>query len=553
MKIKIIFSIVAFFLVSLFIRVYGLENSPASLGFDEAGLGYNAYTISVNSKDEFGNFLPLSLRSFNDYKPALYSYLAIPGVKLFGLSQTTTRLPSAVAGAIAVVVGLLIFKKITQVSWVTSLLIYFFIGFLPWRIHFSRVALEANLAMLFFSIAFLSILYLKEKKIAVYGLILSSVLAIYTYHSARLALPLLILLSVLDPLSNTLTEIWKNKKTLLRQLIPLLAILVLSIPIFKENGADVLTRFNQTNIFAKYYPYAPKEVLEESSFRYLTNNPLYYLVGDMVGRVFAYLSPRNLGLTAYHWIQKSAMVIVDNGMFGFLGATFLVFGLTPWIKKIKNKNHRLILYGIVAGAFPAALTWEWYHPFRSLNLFPLLEVITGLGILAIIGFTHNIKGFLGKAVLMGIVIIMFISCLFNWQNELNYSVWVNNGEFQPGGYKEGAKILKELYDKYPVIYIDTPHAQSYVFFLHYLSLDPKIIQSTTRNYLRLDGFSDRVFDFGKFKYRKFNWPSDKNMTHTLFWTSSEVKEPEINSTPNAKLYKIYDPFGYWAASIITKD
>lgn len=553
MNIKVIISILVLFALSLFIRIYGLENSPASLGFDEAGLGYNAYSISINGRDEFGNFLPLSLRSFNDYKPALYSYVAISGIKLFGLSQTTTRLPSAIAGAIAVIVGLLIFRKISQASWWASIPIYFFVSFLPWRIHFSRVALEANLAMMFFSLAILSLLYLKEKKIAPFGLIASSVMALYTYHSARLAIPVLILLYVFDPLRNTALDIWKNKKTYLWQLLPLLLVIIFSIPIFKENGADVLTRFNQTNLFAKFYPFAPKEVLEKSPLFNLTNNPVYYLGGQLVGRVFAYFSPRNLTLTTYQWIQKSAMVIVDNGMFGFLGAIFFVFGLGAWIKGLKNAKHRLILYGIVAGALPAAVTWEWYHPFRSLNLFPLLEIIMGLGILAIFTFIKGKRTLLGKAATTLVAVIMFVSCLFNWQNELNYSVWINNGEFQPGGYKQGAQILKQLYDKYPVVYVDTPHAQSYIFFLHYLSLNPSIIQHTTRNYVRKEGFSDVVFDFGKFKYQKFSWPVDKYKSNAIFWTSSEVKEQEITDTPNAKLYKIYDEFGYWTASIITKN
>ena len=69
----LIFGLVLF--VHLAVRVVGLNSSPASINWDEASLGYNAYSLLKTGKDEYGNPWPVALRSFNDYKPALYSYL----------------------------------------------------------------------------------------------------------------------------------------------------------------------------------------------------------------------------------------------------------------------------------------------------------------------------------------------------------------------------------------------------------------------------------------------------------------------------------------------
>ncbi len=86
--------------IGALLRFYALDKSPPSLGFDEAALGYNAYSIMLTGKDEYGNFLPLSLRSFNDYKPALYAYLSIPFIKIFGLNANSVRAVSALAGSV---------------------------------------------------------------------------------------------------------------------------------------------------------------------------------------------------------------------------------------------------------------------------------------------------------------------------------------------------------------------------------------------------------------------------------------------------------------------
>ena len=52
----------------------------------------------LTGKDEYGNFLPLNLKSFGDYKPALYAYLEIPFIAILGLNELSVRLPSVLAG-----------------------------------------------------------------------------------------------------------------------------------------------------------------------------------------------------------------------------------------------------------------------------------------------------------------------------------------------------------------------------------------------------------------------------------------------------------------------
>src|SRR3989339_427007 len=198
--------------LNLIIRVWGLEVSPTSINWDEASIGYNAYSILTTGKDEYGTYLPLSLRSFNDYKPALYAYLSIPFIKLMGLSQTSVRMVSVVAGTLSLIPLLLFINIILKKKW-WSFLIWMFYCLDPLRLHFSRVSLETNLSLSFFS--FGAWYLLKDKLANGYttskNMILATILlalSAYSYHSARLAAPLLMIFVLIDPFKYLLN---KNK------------------------------------------------------------------------------------------------------------------------------------------------------------------------------------------------------------------------------------------------------------------------------------------------------------------------------------------------------
>ena len=73
---KILLVLILF--LSALLTFYKFNINPPSLDWDEVSLGYNAYSILKTGADEYGNKLPLSIRSFDDYKPPLYVYLDVP-------------------------------------------------------------------------------------------------------------------------------------------------------------------------------------------------------------------------------------------------------------------------------------------------------------------------------------------------------------------------------------------------------------------------------------------------------------------------------------------
>lgn len=563
---KIIVAVII--LISFLIKVYGLSKSPPSLNFDEAGLGYNAYSILKTGRDEYGNFLPLSLRSFNDYKPALYSYLSIPFIAVMGLNETSTRMVSVVAGTVS-----LLFLYFFLREFIKNKKLRYFafmvLAFEPWRMHFSRVAFEANLSACFFIIG-AWFLYenrnLTKQKKSIFRAISSVIffgLAAYSYHGARAAVPLLIFLFIFDPLKLFFTKNFKKYKNWLikfkvKYLWLLLLFAILVSPVFLLNkSSQVLTRLRQENVFNRYYPFTPDELLTKEKNVWLnpTNNPIYYFSGIMVGHMLSNFSPINLGGRVYHWVKGSDQYIPGFSMIGWAETIILVFGLVYLIKKIKiNFKNRFLVYWILAAAAPAALTWNWFHPLRSMNLYPAIELILALGLVNLVEiFNKYLTKALVKIIYLGSIVLFLLSILFIIVNEYGYLSAISHGEYQPGGFKEGVAVLARLQDNYDEIIIDSPHAQNYIFFLFYQSFDPKIIQSYADKRPAPGIEGNLNFDFYKYKFAKYDWPNQKNKSKMLIWTSSEVKEDEIKNTPGANLIWIPNAVMEKATAIITKD
>jgi hypothetical protein len=556
-KFKILILIIIWLLALLTVKLKGLDISPQSVGFDEAALGYNAYSLMLTGKDEYGTRLPLSLRSYNDFKPALYSYLAIPFIKIFGLTDAAIRMPSAVMGTISLLFLLLIIRKIGRPrNLTTDILIVTIISFFPWRLHFSRVAFETNVSMAFFTGMVWCLLNYGKNKFYKIGLIAFATFSVYSYHSSRMSVPVLLFLFLADPLNNSLKDYIKKPYFVIKKLWPLLIIALCYLPLFLESNAGLLlTRYKQTNLFSHFYPFTPSELqMGVNIFSNPIANPIYYLSAHILGNLTSYLSPKNLSLLIYPGVIKSAQAIAGSGMLGFTGGMLFAVGLLTHFKDfIIKKNLQFIAYWAIAGIIPAALTWEWFYPLRSLNAFAAFDLVAALGLIYVIQKISNFKNIIFKLTAVGAFsLILILTSIYNLLNEYNYGASITAGEFQPGGFKEGVPVLMSLKDNYKTIYLDSNQAQSYEIFWYYMKYPPEKVQAIAdkRNPPGTEG--PPTIDFENFIFKKFNWPEDKELNNFLYWTSSEVKEDEIAAVPGAKLYKIISPAGNWIASIVTK-
>src|SRR3990167_6642454 len=136
------------FLLGFILRVIFLDVVPPGFNADEAALGYNAYSLIKTGKDEWGASFPLVFKSFSDYKPGLYVYLAIPFVALFGLNELSVRLPSILLGSFSIILIYFLAKELFKKETAAQASA-FLLSISPWHLHFSRGAWEANVATFF--------------------------------------------------------------------------------------------------------------------------------------------------------------------------------------------------------------------------------------------------------------------------------------------------------------------------------------------------------------------------------------------------------------------
>jgi len=478
--------------IAAFLRLFWLAKSPPSLNWDEAALGYNAYSIWLTGRDEYGTRLPLSFRSFDDYKPLLYVYLTAPIVGIFGLTEFNTRLVSALCGILSVGLIYLVAGKLSKnknIGLVAAILL----AIEPWAIYYSRGAWEANLSLTIFLIA---VWLFIEKK---YGwAVIVAFINTFAYHSAKVYLLLTMGGSaIISP---------PKWKTIIGYGV-ISGLFVLSL--WQGSG---LARFGSTSIF--------KTSLESQS--------PYLFISGVGQRYLAYFNPTNLFVRGTNEPNQR----IDG--FGTFYAFEIIFWLIGWAVIIKKRSEYKLLWGwLILAPIPAILTWSWFNPVRVLPLLAAHTVLIALGAYE----TWKKLGWVNILVFGWATVNLcwyFLALLY-------YLPYKNYGDWQ-WGFRETAAAISPLLAKYDHVVWETGQAQPYIFTLFYLKYPPQKYQ------LEADRTSPRKnFNFGKFEFRPIYWPTDKTAKNTIF-VGSVYSLPE-----ELALKRIYDPQGYEMARIVVGD
>ncbi len=438
-------------LLFLFTRFYKIGEIPPSVYWDEASIGYNAYSIAQTLKDEWGDFLPIHFRAFGEFKLPVYIYSTVPLVKLFGLNEFSVRLPAVLFSLGVVILTYLLTKRLfnnTSALWSS-----FFVTVSPWFFIFSRTGYEATAGLMFYLLGIHLFLFIAKKSTFILFSILAFILSAYSYNSFRIIIPLTILILLIMEKDNLMIL----RKSVFVVMLSLF-ILGLSIwPIYRLYVYDAgISRLQTVSG-------------ESADFlkNYLSHfSPDFLISGD-----------KNLRSQ-----QK------DFGQIFPYDFLLLPLGLI-YIIKFKSKYGLFSLALFLISIIPAALTKESPHGLRAVSAVPFIAMISALGMIKIKKLSIP---------LMAIFLIFFINYFANF-------IYVYPGqsamEWQYG-YKKFFTDNKEQLAKYDQIIISDKYAQPYIFALFYLKYDPdKFQEEAVRNSVDQWGFST-VAKFGKFEFKK---------------------------------------------------
>lgn len=500
------------------LRLWQLGKVPSSPDWDEASLGYNAYSIMQTGKDEYGKFLPVVLRSFDDYKPALYTYLVIPFIKLVGLNIYAVRLPAALFGILAVLATFFLVKELFSRVKI-ALLVSFFLAISPWHLQFSRIAFESGVGMAFN--IFSALFFIKGLKKPFY-LLASSILmglSLYIYQSEKVFTPILavILIGVFRK------QLFSISKKYLAVALIIGAIISLPMINFTFTNKEALARAKGVSVFADSTALLKENVQKLVEDK--KNNDLIGLVLDNRRIVFAktviagYLSHFDLnwlfitGDLARHHAPNMGLLYLWDLPFLFIGIFVLLFG------KFDRKAKLLLSLWFLASPIPASITSGVPHAVRTLNFLPIFQIFTAIGVLFAANFISNIKYQIAKIHLKYLIFtVCFLFLIFNFLYYLNqYFVqqnYFNASEWQYG-YENSITAVKKIENNYKKIVVSNqpPMDQSYIFFLFYLQYSPSLYQKEAQ--YSSGGFREN-HAFGKFEFRPINWDKENKNGETLY-------------------------------------
>jgi 4-amino-4-deoxy-L-arabinose transferase-like glycosyltransferase len=449
--------IIVLFLVAFIIRFTYSWSFPPLL-WDEASLGYNAFSILHTGKDEFGKYFPLIFKSFGDYKPGLYVYLTIPFVAIFGLNELSVRLPSIIVGSLLPIVAYLLLKKIFPTKKLLPIIFALLITTNPWNIHFSRGAWETNI--LTFELLLGTLLYLNSKK-TVSAIIFA--LSLYTYQGAKILTPAVIL-SLLIYCRQPIFA----KKFFSSFILPLgLLALPLAYNLFFSSGGNRLQVFS---IFS--YPQSISEVNtiknESGPVDYsLFHNQTIYFFRQFIGRYFNYFSPRFLLFEGDWQIGRHSAPYI--GVLLFPTAVFLVIGIYHSLfSKSLRQFSLLILSWLIFAPIPAALSRDEIQPVRAMFLsLPILYF-------ASIGIDYIFTRFKNIFFIIPVIIIYLFSFYYYLDLYHIHSLKKNPLDWLYG-YKQATIFLID-HQNFKNIYFTPYYGQPYIYYLFYSHYDPSQFQ-----------------------------------------------------------------------------
>lgn len=473
MKRTLIYLILILFFGAIF-RLWSLDKIPEGFHADEAAFGYNAYSLLKTGKDEYGKPLPLILRSFDDYKGAIYSYITVPFVAFFGLNEFSVRLPSAIFGMLFVLLAYLLTYELTG-NRVLALVTSALAAISPTGIIQSRVQsnpLSADV-MIIASIYEL-IRWIKSNHWM--HLLLSSFLIFASplmYLSAQLFYPF-ILPYVIFYFRNSMTR--KMKATLL---IVTVLFIAYSLSLYVMGGA----RYGQVSMFSNGKVLQPltQSVMEEGvagSTPFITrifhNKALTYIryLSREAGK---YLS---FDFLFYESQEPLRERIPEVGIFYMGEVVFLFFGFISFIRSRKKYTAFLMFWIVISIVGISFAIEESPNIHRFFIVLLPLHIITASGIIYVwLLYVDRLHKGVATFLFVVTVMIVYAGGAIFFFHQLFVIQPVHQPYFRAFAYKELVAKLQSIQKQYDTIILTKSNSSPYIHILFYTAYDPHEYQA----------------------------------------------------------------------------
>lgn len=506
------FILPAVLLLAFLLRVVTIDKIPVGFTPDEASFGYDAYSILHTGRDQWGNILPVVLKSFGDYKSPLYAYLTIPTVAIFSLNVFAVRLPNVIIGTLAVFATYLLskelFKKLKIGNWKLEILPALLTAVSSWAVMMSRGAFEANLITFFVP---LGIYLFLRKKYELSSLVFG--LGLFSYHSAKIIIPIVTI--------GLIVVFWRElrKKSFRRFIQPVTIFILFDVLLVYSQILGGAGRINERIISQGALEDGAKakiELIQKGTnpiVAKLLHNKYQVVVQRFVTNYLQYFSGRFLFIngpaeTTYGMIPGVGVLYIFEGI--------LLLGLIPAVLDKKTRKIVLIVLSwLLIAPIPAALaTGVGFSANRAEGMVPVLQILETFGVL---GWSFIFIRLDRKA--LSIISFTFaILVAFEFQRTIK-TYFVDSPIIAAQGMLSGnlsvAGWLGQNSDgKNVVVSRKVSEPQIYVAFTG--RWDPVEYQKATQSW-KVETWVDQIPEYrlGKYIFKNIDWKIDSKLVNVL--------------------------------------
>lgn len=430
---------------AVFLRVYKLDQIPPSLNWDEVAAGYNAYTIANWGVDEWGYKFPLVFQSFYDDKHPVHIYIAAAFIKVFGLSDFVTRLPSAVFGSLTVL-AIYFLVRVMFKSSLAGLFSSLFLAVSPYHLQFSRGLWEVTFA-LFFYILGLLLFYIgiRKKNWLLPISFFSFGICFFSYHASKVLVPpTIILLGLLY-----FKDIVRSKIVFV--LCGLVILLFVGLTI-KNPRILGFARIKQNQM---------SQDKIRSTILYRRTHNVYLGMAEVTFNNYkTYFSPTYLFVSGDQNPRNSVAVF---GEFYKIDAILIAIGLLSLLF-IRSKAVLVLLGWLLLAPIPAAFAGGSQNAVRGMFMMGSVNILAALGARQLVMFVKRKVWY----VVAGVLILTPLFLEFGMYLKYYYTQYAKKDAIEwQYGMKQIANYIAD-HPNYWKVYMAKDRQQPYIFLLYYL-------------------------------------------------------------------------------------
>lgn len=480
---------IAVITLAFFVRFYKLSQVPSALYYDEIDLGYQIRSYQETGKDYRGELNPFFARSFNTDKTPLPIWFSMFFSKLSSSPEIQVRAGTAIAGILVTALSMgitsLLFSK-----YYTTIITGVVFAASPWLIHFSRLAFEAQFALLsLFAFLYFFLVWQKTNKIKYFYLSAITLgLTVYTYRTMSMLTPVIALVTFFLYYRQILQLGFKK----IMVAFTLFAILYLPFMYATTIGAKDQTRISQISIFSD-----PKIAIDVQRSRELVSgnfsnstlgqsatlqskvfhNKALSFLDKFVSNTLNNFSANFLFLigdgNGRHSAKNTGELLLTD-IFGLITGLYFLFGL------LKDKKVVLLMSVLILGAVPANLTLDGAnHASRLITFAGPLLLVVGFGYGEIYNFL--LKNKLGLFFLF-ILLFSWVFLLGRFLNTYFYHFPVINAREFGYGYKQAILKIESLQKDYDKIYLSGVNDPPMLYYFFWSQTNPKQVQDYGTEY-----------------------------------------------------------------------